>query len=347
MTAANQLLRPEPKRNRWGQYLIGGKPHTRVTTFAATIENRHNLEKWLQRMVAVGLTQRPDLYAQVAAHADDKTKLNRLCDDAIEAAKGSAGANVGTALHAFTEQVDLGIDVNIPAPWDADVAAYTATLAASGVHVDRKMVERIVVNDTYGIAGTFDRLVTVDGWPLPVIADLKTAATLDYSWHEIAVQLACYANADRLYDPATDKTSPMPEVDKVRALVIHLPAGQATCTLHTVDIAAGWYAAELCGAVREWRGVKELGKPFAANAGETRAAYLERCVRSIAEHPEALAALAASWPLGVATFKQSHEQTTEQLEQIAGVIAAVKTRFSLPFDDTDQQHPTDKKEQAA
>ena len=39
---------------------------------------------------------------------DSKRALNRIGDDAKEAAAASARANEGTALHAFTEQIDLG-----------------------------------------------------------------------------------------------------------------------------------------------------------------------------------------------------------------------------------------------
>jgi hypothetical protein len=202
-------------------------------------------------------------------------------------------------------------------------------------------VERIVVNHELSIAGTFDRLVTVDGWPRPLIADLKTGANLDFTWGAIAVQLACYANADHLYDQVKDRTTPMPEVDRDWALVIHLPAGKADCTLHLVDIRAGWEAAKLCAAVRDWRKRKNLAEPYTLERAETRAAYLARRVRALAEFPDALADLARCWPVGVPTFKQSMDQTAEQLESIALAITTVKARHGVPFDDTDNTHPTD------
>ncbi len=51
----DQLTRPEPKRDRWGRYLIvptaGGKArsHTRVTTFAKSIADTYNLTEWAKR----------------------------------------------------------------------------------------------------------------------------------------------------------------------------------------------------------------------------------------------------------------------------------------------------------
>lgn len=343
MTDVATQPRPEPKRDRWGRYLIGGKPYTRVTTFASSIDDRWNLEQWKCRMVAAGLIARPDLFAQAAANIDEKQKLNKLCDEAIEAAKGNAGANLGSALHSFTEQIDLGLTPTVPAPWDADIAAYTAALEANGVHIDPRFVERIVVHHGLGVAGTFDRLPTVKGWPLPVIADLKTG-NLDHAsaFGAIAVQLACYANAEELYDPATDTTEPMPEVDKTRALVIHLPAGKATCTLYIVDIAAGWEAAQLCGAVREWRKRKDLTNPF--GAAETfnpdRLAWLtERALALRETHPDAFAEFAAWWPAGVPTFKQGGH-TAEHVELIALHLSAVEAKHVVPFGDAD---PNDKR----
>lgn len=340
MSTVEQILRPEPKRDRYGRYLIEGKPYTRVTTFAASIDDRFNLEAWKQRMVAAGLVHRPDLFAQAAANIDDKKKLDRICADAVEAAKGGAGANLGTALHTFTEQVDLGQTPTIPEPWDADIAAYQQTLAEAGVRIDVEYVERIVVHHGLGIAGTFDRLVQVDGWPLPVIADLKTG-NLEHAsaFGAIAVQLACYSNAESLYDPASDSLSPMPPVDRTRGVVIHLPAGKATCTLYTVDLVAGWEAAQLCAAVREWRKRKNLSSPFGADrkamtAGERLTWLAERAAILREQHPAALAELAATWPAGLPTFKQGGH-TAEQVELVALHLSAVEAKHGVPFGDSD------------
>lgn len=346
MTTVEQLLRPEPRRNRWGQYMLptepDGKdrPYTRVTTFASSIDDRWNLEQWKQRMVAAGLVARQDLLAQAAAHIGDKQKLNRICDEAVEAAKGSAGANLGTALHTFTEQVDLGLEPTIPSPWDLDIAAYQRTLAEKGIRVSTQFIERIVVHHGFGIAGTFDRLVHVDGWPLPVIADLKTG-NLDHAsaFGAIAVQLAAYANADELYDPATDQLTPMPPVDRTRALVIHLPAGKATCTLHVVDIVAGWKAAQLCADVRDWRKRKNLAAPFGENRrAMTDAERIEWLTGRVAvmkdKYPAAFEELAASWPAGVPTFRQGGH-TTADVEALTLHVSTVEAKHGLPFGDGD------------
>ncbi len=261
--------RPEPKRDQYGRYRVPnpkGKEvsYQRVTTFAGMLADTYNLSRWQIRSALAGVAARHDLYAQYATLTDpvdaDKKAANRIADQAIEAAAASRGANLGTALHSFTEQLDLGHDATVPPPWDADVAAYRDTLERAGVTVDRTLVERIVLLDELEVAGMFDRIVTLDG--VRYIADLKTGKDPAAFPHEICVQLACYAHADVMYDPGTGQRVPMPDVDRSKALVIHLPPGQATCTLWWFDIAAGWEMVEHCAAVRAWRKRKQLTFPF-------------------------------------------------------------------------------------
>lgn len=337
LAATNDLLnaaKPEPVVQN-GKYVIprGGERFTRCTTFAASIDDRYSLERWQQRMVGTGLVLRQDLYALWAANIDDRDHLNDLCEQAIEAAKASAGANLGTALHSFAEQIDRGETPVIPSPWDADIAAYTACLDANGVRVDPNLMEGVVVCRSLGVAGRYDRIVTIDGWPKPFIADLKTG-DIHYAMNTIAIQLAIYANADELYDPDTDQLSPMPDVDLEQAVVIHLPAGTGKCTLHMVDIKAGWEAARLCRDVRAWRTTRNLATPFESTTSE-RAKWLANRVATLKDsYPAALQELATRWPEGVPTFKQGGH-TEDHLLQISLVLSDVEARHQVEFGDPD------------
>jgi hypothetical protein len=241
----------EVARDRWGKPLIippdGGKPkaYARWSSYGDVLEDRYNLEKWKVRTAATGLAERPDLLLSVAAHRGDKRQLDRLCDQAIEAAKGSSAATTGTALHKLTEAVDAGETLpTLPPSAAADLDAYKAATA----HLDVVAVERFVVHDGVEAAGTFDRIVEVDG--TRVVADIKTG---DVKWGigKIAVQLAGYARSVG-YDPADGSRTPL-DVDLERALVIHLPQGQAVCTLLWVDIVEGWRGVEYARQVRAWR----------------------------------------------------------------------------------------------
>lgn len=250
-------------RDRYGRPMIvvpGKKnpvPYTRATTVAETLDDRYNLELWKMRQVAAGLVARPDLYTLAAAHRDDKQALNRVCSDAVEAAAASAAANIGTALHAFSELVDAGADLShIPADARADLDAYWRTTTTLEVVA----VEQLVVLDDLQVAGTMDRLVRWNG--RLVVADLKTGAgAITWGQTGIAVQLALYAHGVG-YDPATWKRHDLGDIDHDVALVIHLPVGQATCTLHRVDIAAGWEAVGHALWARKWRKRKDLLTPL-------------------------------------------------------------------------------------
>lgn len=334
MTAATVFdhIKVEPKIVR-GQYAIGGDYFTRATTFAATIEDRFNLEKWFKRMTALGLVLRPDLLTQIAAHHDDdKKKIDGFCEEAIEAAKGSQGANLGTALHRFAERVDSGETPVIPEPYDKDIAAYTACLRTNGVRVDPELMESVVVCRELRVAGRFDRIVEIDGFDLPLIADLKTGS-IDFAMPTIATQLAIYANADELYDPVTDTCSPMVDVDTKRALVIHLPAGKASCSLHLVDIEQGWQAAQVCAQVRQWRQNRALSVPF--QTPDRRTFLVGRIENLRDRYPDALADLAGMWPEGVPTFKSGAPLDAEQLDRIALAISAVEAKHQVTFGDSD------------
>ncbi len=132
----------EVPRDRYRRPLItpvsGGKPepYTRCTTYVSCLEDTTNLTKWKQRMTAVGLAKRPDLLMSVAALDPDldKSTLNDKCEDAMQAAGSSAKANMGTALHKFTESVDRGETITGVLPEvTRDVDAYVECMKTAKV----------------------------------------------------------------------------------------------------------------------------------------------------------------------------------------------------------------------
>lgn len=253
---------PEVSRDHYGRPLIkpqgGGKPvaYTRCTTFVGAFEDTHNLTQWKMRQAAVGLSLRPDLQLAVAAHKDDKSKLNKILQEALDAAASSAGATTGIALHALTEQRDRGQElVGIPLEAAADLAAYAEATA----DFKAVFIEQMTVHDPYKVAGTPDRIVSYRG--KRYIADLKTG---DVQWGagRIAAQLAMYARS-KTYDVATGERS-MHGAELDKGLVIHLPAGSGTCEVLWVDLLAGWDIVNTCQHVRRVRGLKarDLCEPF-------------------------------------------------------------------------------------
>jgi hypothetical protein len=259
--------RPEVQRDRWDRPLVldpTGKrtAYTRCTTFVSAIEDTFNLSRWAQRKVAYGLSLRPDLARQVAElsaaeeTADTKAALNVLLDKAKRAGGGDDAAAMGTYMHKVTEAADLGYDpAEVPMPelafprqreeFTADLDAYVEATAP----LRTRMVEAFSVLDHLKVAGTPDRVVEYQG--KRYIADLKTGS-INLGALKIAAQLAVYSRS-RPYDVATDERTEHHGASHEWGIVVHLPLGTGTCTLHWVDLTTGWRAAMLCGEVRRAR----------------------------------------------------------------------------------------------
>jgi hypothetical protein len=316
-------MRPEPERDRLGRYVLpdpvsgGTRSWTRATTIAHALDDEFHLTQWKRRMVLTGAALQPGVLAAVPELAraleragDDwraakeiKAELDGLCDTAAEAAGAGDGAKLGTLLHTITEYEDAGrfgeIGHLVPDELRRDLAAYVTAMGAAGFGRPPEFIERIVVNSRVDGAGTFDRLLSlpqpcrVCGGTLQV-GDLKTQKSVDFGFLSIAIQLAEYAQADAMYDDETKSLVPIPdELCKCLGVVMHLPVGQATCTLYELDLVAGWEAALAAHDVRTWRQrSKGLGRVYVP-----RTAPGDRVLTLIrsAGHPDALRALWADF----------------------------------------------------
>ncbi|MEU7148498.1 hypothetical protein AB0B15_10735 [Streptomyces sp. NPDC045456] len=274
----------------------GGKPRslTRTTTFIDAIEDKSALAAWGKRMVLVGAADRPDFWARTR-EIDSTTREGKVALDALaEQALNLAGANdkreKGTHLHALSECVDQGEELP-PGTAVADLADMAAYKVATSA-LDVVAIEQFVVVDELGVGGTFDRMVRYAG-PGPdgehvqglFIADLKTGS-VQYGGLKMAAQLAVYAHGE-LYDhtafpvdhgnangfvhwkktavraeAAAAAYAPLPPVSQDWGIVIHLPAGEASCALYWADLQLGWAAARLAGEVRAMRGAKGALRTF-------------------------------------------------------------------------------------
>jgi PD-(D/E)XK nuclease superfamily len=336
------VAKPEPKRDRFGRYVIpnaAGKPtsYTRATTVAEAMDDRYNLERWKQRQVAYGIGQRKDLYALAASHdpENDRGTYDQLVDKAMEAAKSSAAASEGTALHRFTENLDAGriqLD-DIPDEWRDRCRLYQETMA--GLGIEWTAIEQILVDDRYEVAGTTDRIAaTRDGRAL--ILDLKTGKNLAWSWQAIAIQLAIYANHTATYDPLTDQRGPRIDVDTTTALVVHLPAigpEAGTCSVYEVDITAGYGAYLTALEVRTWRKTKtdRLARVHRPGPPELSLRdWLAARIQALAGHAQAVGDLRARWP---ATVPQPlpADPTPEQVAALELVLDVLEAKHQIPL----------------
>lgn len=319
VSADNSRDDSKVKRDRWGRYKLpppsnpDGKTEswTRATTFAKSVSDMFGLMKWQNRMVAKGLSLRDDLYAMASAtDLEDKDTMDAIAEDAMQAAGSKSAAGLGTALHSFTEALDAGEEPRVPDKWKPCIRAYEKKIKEAGLYFPVWGIERIVCIETFSVAGTFDRVAQLKKdltIPLPkgevtlkagtwVIVDVKTGKDLTYGWGDIAIQLALYSRADKIWNGSKGEYEPLPPISQDAALVIHLPANMTDlpeekrrAELYGVDIQQGWQAAKLCEQVRDWRKNKTLARQVPL--GEVRkATYVERI-----ESAESREELSAIW----------------------------------------------------
>ncbi|MFF3006367.1 hypothetical protein ACFVTF_26600 [Kitasatospora sp. NPDC057940] len=237
-------------------------------------------------MTLLGASRQPSLLTGLQELNPTDRAGRAALDAAAEAAVNIAGAHDrrerGTHLHTLSEYVDRGEELPSRASSAdlADMAAYkVATMA-----FDVVAVEQFVVVDELGTAGTADRILRYngpgpDGRPIDglVIGDLKTGSSMAYGALKAASQLAVYSRGE-LYDhtafpvdqrdrksfdawkrtsfspaAALAAYSPLPDVNQDWGVIIHLPAGQAHCTLYWADLRLGWEAARLALDIRGMR----------------------------------------------------------------------------------------------
>lgn len=297
----------EAEYGRWGRYKLRhpstGKTveWTRATTFAKSISDTFTLSQWGKRNVLLGATKRSDIVA--LAHGKDISKdreqLNQWTEELEQAAGSKVAANLGTAVHSFTERVDRNWSTrwtvlrnDVPEEFRPHVEAYILLLEETGLEPVPHMIEFSTGVLQYEVMGTSDncyRCTKHLELDMPrgkvqlspgefVIGDKKTGKDLDYGWQEICIQLALYAqgvNTLGLFDWAQKIWEPDPlsrfgePGTKVRTdvgVILHLPVDPRStkhAAVHGVDLESGWNATVLCERVRTWRKLRTLNGPVA------------------------------------------------------------------------------------
>jgi hypothetical protein len=208
-----------------------------MSTLAKALDDKTALTKWKQRQVVIGMGKRPDLCSVAGAVKGDDRKLDEIVETAMTVAESERAANIGTALHALSEEVDDGVDIDtLPEQFRPDLEAYRRAMA--GVEILAK--EAFVVVDEIEAAGTFDRLVRLPDGRV-VVADIKTGRHEPKYPQGATQQIAGYSRG-HLYDVAVGRIGHLPTlgVDQSAGLLIHMPAGTGTCDLYLLDLNVGW-----------------------------------------------------------------------------------------------------------
>jgi hypothetical protein len=290
----------QPKRVPYGSPSNRGKQ----------IENGTNLVKWGERRVVLGIAaavtaQQHELIAQLAALTDlevDSDDYKVAADAVILRAKETAGAflaaNVGTFVHALTEDHDEDRDwvqraeagelLGVPLEIQAQVVdAWKATICEH-FGLEQLAVEASCVDDRWRLAGTLDRIVRltrdleVTGFDgrrqfIPagtvLVLDVKTSnKRADREgrpqwWNAYGIQIASYAQSVP-YDTETETRGEWPwPIDQDHALiarpnVVEVLAGEADrieWELIHVDLrSAREHGGECVSAAKAWEARKDL-----------------------------------------------------------------------------------------
>ena len=355
------MVRKIDDPTKWDRY-------SRPSGWGSDLDEQSALVNWRIDRAMEGIASDPALRATVASHQGIKEGAKERRERAIQAGRGEQAADMGTALHLMAERVERADGFIPPPPYDADIAALLQCMSEHGL--ESELIECKLCSDEWRAAGTADRIYRVtrelqppSGPPLTpgqlVLGDLKTGAWKDYSVPSYTIQLAIYVDSV-LYDVETNERTPMP--DGLRTdwgLIVHLPAGEATCELYWVDLEVGRAGATLVRMVRSWRKRSDFAYSVAA-PDSTDDAVMSATVEPESFIPdpdvepndqwlEAMTPWAQErinligragneprdmllrrWPSGVPPLRESAPNEV-QLAKILGVLDAVEAAFSLPF----------------
>ena len=270
-------------RDQWGRYELpdprtGEKTDgwTRATTFAATLAEQYALRVWKERQVVWGLARRPDLLtlASTISGPEDKKALGAIVEEAHVAAGTQAKANRGTSIHRACQASELGRHHEVPEELRPHVAGFFKAVRDAGLELLPEYVERVVIVERYHVAGQLDNLVRCPDGKIRVL-DKKTGR-MDYSDVEFAVQQAVYAHADAMFNYATGRYEPAPEIATDYAILAHIDPDTGHCELLRINIEWGWLWARTCAEVMDIRKTKHVITPYVPETVATQDVFAPR-----------------------------------------------------------------------
>jgi hypothetical protein len=270
------------ERDRWGRPLLyppqGGKAvaYTRVSTMAKWLDSQAGLINWKASMAMIGMARSKPIQARISAivartvndaYRENKAALKDLVENATQIAQAQGRADLGTAVHEFTELLDAGtLDWSyVPEQLKAPLDAYRETMAGFET-VDTEVFVAVDADnggkDIRG-AGSLDRIIRHPEFGV-CVADIKTGAEEPKYPLGVTTQVAVYARGSRYRDarfggsPGFDDGQPNddgtayrkdlhPDLNKSVGIMIHLPlekvdprTGKSECALYALDLNHGW-----------------------------------------------------------------------------------------------------------
>jgi hypothetical protein len=245
-------------------YYLDGKRAKGVTTLAKIPTDTYSIDRWTERMVAIGVTVDPTIRENIACHIDNKQRLNDFCEEAKKAAKAHEKADRGTQMHRVLELVLLDQEIKLITDQQRrDAVALKRTLDRYKLTPHLNLTEQFVAWPDQVVCGRFDAVLErPDGkqW----LVDLKSGPNAVAYPQSTAVQLALYARAPHVsvdapaYGDKQEVTDwrTMPEnLDYKYARVLLCTPTDDVGTLHRIDIEHGWAGARKALEIVKWRKV--------------------------------------------------------------------------------------------
>lgn len=262
--------------------------YRRVSKFISVLDDGELLVNRDLRYAGYGVAKNPKLAQQIADLDIDSPEDKYVIQKTVERAARQAGkwfrADMGTAIHAVTEDFDSGHDVFTKSPPDTpavselkwgpkdalmeywptirqDVRGYANLVDA--YEIEFVNIEATVVLDQYHVAGTLDRLMKIGNfrnmprWDGPdvVVGDLK-AGSIDFGRMEKPMQFKSYAGGV-LYNHDTHERKPHGAHPDI-AVVIHVPMGEGQATLVPLDLSQAAKRLELAHQIWQTRAEEDV-----------------------------------------------------------------------------------------
>lgn len=248
----------------------GAKGWMRTTNLVSAHSDQYALRSWEHEHIYRSVVLDPGglLLADLADSVptwDDITKYQRklIVEGFLERSKAITGANRGarhgTHRHALVEEwhEDEQVGLHWTAGGRRDVALYASAMVRNGLQAMPGMQERQVLIECLEAAGSLDNILTDMASKAIYIGDLKTQKKF-WTFLEVKAQLACYANADAMWEWAEDGSGrwvDMPPVDRETAFALWMPRKpddpeqaaewEPRVDVLELDIVQGWKSAKL------------------------------------------------------------------------------------------------------
>ena len=219
------------------RYPVQGRQLPSANTVLSALD-KPGLNVWKLKKVAAAIAA-DEILASMARAGEEYKAVRSALDHGP-----NPEAELGTAVHWWTEELDRGHSLNgMPEEVAPFVDQYRSTCLEFSLHP--AAIERTVASLDPEYAGTFDRLMACSdrevrdmihpGCGLLHVADIKTGKAV---WPDVALQLAAYAHAPYIWTADQDLLEPKPETCTIMGIVLSLHADE--CRVVPVHIAPAW-----------------------------------------------------------------------------------------------------------